>query len=138
MSTDPVVPPAVNGPQVDVIEIVAPPYGHLDVVADRLDVAVFDLVTEGPQGLQGVQGVQGVEGPQGEQGVEGPPGQLFEQTFAVEAYEWVAEHNLDTYPVVQTFDSNGDEIVGDIRFPDRNHVVVSFMVPFSGVMRLKA
>lgn len=89
----------------------------------------------GPQGDQGDPGPQGDQGPQGEQGPFAPN---FEQSFAAASSHWVIVHNLDTYPVVSTYDLTGNEISGDVSTPDRNTVVVDFELPFAGTARLKA
>ncbi len=112
----------------------------VEVVTQRwpTETAFMEVVSTGPRGPQGVQGVQGDQGEQGEKGQDGPPGALYEQTFAVPSLEWVVTHNLDTYPVTTTYDLNGQEIVGDVSQPDRNTVIVRWLVPFAGTARVKA
>ncbi len=135
--------------RVDVVEIVAAPHsvtevvglestGLVQVTEIAADVTVIDhpaatgvidVITAGPIGPQG---------PRGPEGASGPAGALVEQRFPDAAYVWVVHHTLNTYPVVTTVDLNEDEIVGDVRTPDRNTVVVTFAVPMSGTARLKA
>lgn len=98
--------------------------------ADVLEVVTTDLV--GPSGPPGVQGVQGPSGPQG------PYAPQFMQTFSSAQLVWTIVHNMDAYPVVNTFDLYGFEISGDVTMPDRNTVVVTFAVPIAGTARLKA
>lgn len=105
------------------------------------EAAFVEIISTGPPGLPGAPGVQGVPGPPGEEGEKGdsgPPGALFEQSFAVPDTVWFVNHGMDTYPVVSTFDTAGNELSGDVTYPDKNHVVITFAMPFSGMARLKA
>lgn len=106
-------------PTADVVQIVSP-----DVVGPRGPV--------GPAGQPGPPGIPGPEGP------PGPPAPQFEQTFSSPSTVWTINHNLDAFPVVNLFDLYGFAISGDVTTPDRNTVVVTFEVPFSGTARLKA
>lgn len=106
-------------PSADVVEIVSP-----DLVGPRGPL--------GPTGPTGPTGLQGVTGPQG------PFAPQFEQTFVAPLYEWRIFHNMDVFPVVNTYDLYGFEISGDVTMPDRNTVVVTFEVPIAGTARLKA
>lgn len=124
---------------VQVIEIRTPRYASIDILAKYpTDVAIVEVYTRGPSGPPGVQGEEGDQGEQGEQGAAGPPGAEFSQTFVSPIYQWVIVHNLDAYPVVTTVDTNGEEIIGDVTHPDRNTVIVNWLVPFAGTARLKA
>lgn len=100
--------------------------------------ALIEIRVAGPAGPAGDIGPQGDQGDIGVAGPPGPPGAEFEQTFAVPTLHWVVVHNLNAYPVVTTFDLNGDEIVGAVTYPDRNTVVIDWLVLFSGTARLKA
>lgn len=124
----------------EVVEVSGDKYTVIDLVSPRWPDtnAVIEIVLPGPPGPPGPQGGQGEQGEIGAQGVPGPPGAEFEQTFAAPSIHWVVVHNLDAYPVVTTIDLNGDEIVGAVTYPDRNTVVIDWLVPFSGTARLKA
>lgn len=120
----------IPDPVIDIIQVTTGPLGTPGVQGEP-----------GPQGVAGPVGVQGATGPQGDRGdigPQGPPGELFEQHFAIPAYTWLIVHNLNTYPAVATYDLYDQEIVGDVSAPDRNTVVVEFAVPFAGTARLKA
>lgn len=108
----------------------------LEPAVDVLQIVSSDLA--GPQGPQGLPGVQGDPGEKGEKGDIGPFAPTFEQVFASPSAVWTIFHNMDVYPVVSLYDSYGYEISGDVVMPDRNTVVVTFEVPFSGTARLKA
>jgi hypothetical protein len=71
------------------------------------------------------------------QGPQGPFAPIFEQHFASPEMVWVINHNMDLYPVVTLYDENHEEITGDVMTPDRNTVIVTFVVPFAGTARLK-
>lgn len=101
--------------------------------ADVLEIRTDELI--GPPGVAGPIGPQGNQGPQG---VQGPPAPQFEQTFSSAQLVWTIVHNLDSFPVVNTYDLYGFAISGDVTMPDRNTVVVTFAVPFAGTARLKA
>lgn len=101
-----------------------------------VDVVTADLI--GPPGPQGVAGVQGDDGPAGVPGPTGPFAPIFEQHFASASTQWVIHHNMDVYPVTTLYDLYGFEISGDVSTPDRNTVVVDFVMPFAGTARLKA
>lgn len=124
----------------DVIEIRAERYPVVELVSPRYPdaAAVIEIRASGPSGPPGPVGPQGTQGNAGVQGPPGPPGAEFEQTFAVPSLHWVVVHNLDAYPIVTTFDLNGDEIVGAVTYPDRNTVVIDWLVLFAGTARLKA
>lgn len=101
-------------------------------------VEIVQIVTPeltGPQGPPGPVGDPGVQGVQGEQGPFAP---TFEMRFANPSTEWIFQHNLNLYPVVNLYDPDGNEIGGDISMPDKNTVVVDFFVPIAGTIILKA
>lgn len=103
--------------------------------------AVVDLITRGPKGDPGQPGPVGPEGDPGVQGEEGPQGPFaptLTQHFASPSLEWVIVHNFDSVPVVTTVDLNNQAIEGDVILPDKNHVVIRFLVPFAGTAILKA
>lgn len=135
--------------RVDVVEIYAPAHSVTEVTGTataglvEVMVVVGDLLTV-PEPVSGVldlitPGPIGPRGPQGIQGPQGPFAPVFEQFFASPMYEWAIHHNLDVPAiVVTTVDLNGDEIEGDVTMPDRNTVIVDFLVPFAGTAFLKA
>ena len=45
---------------------------------------------------------------------------------------WTIHHNLNNYPAVAVIDSAGNTVVGDVRYEDRNTVVIEFQAAFSG------
>jgi len=117
--------------------------GVVEVITEPwpTDAVLIEVIQTGPPGAPGPPGPAGEPGPQGiqgEKGNDGPPGALVEQTFANSSLQWVVVHNLDTYPIVTTLDLNGDVIVGDVTYPDKNTVVIDWLVPFAGTALLKA
>lgn len=45
---------------------------------------------------------------------------------------WTIHHNLNNYPSVGVIDSAGNIVIGDVRYEDRNTVVITFKAAFSG------
>ena len=45
---------------------------------------------------------------------------------------WTIHHNLNNYPAVDVIDSAGNVVIGDVRYEDRNTVVITFKAAFSG------
>lgn len=81
------------------------------------------------------QGVAGPPGPTGPQGPQGPGGgsaasYLHDQQVADDV--WTIPHALGFFPAVNTFDTAGDEIEGEIAHIDNNNLTVSFNVAVSG------
>lgn len=56
--------------------------------------------------------------------------------FPVPTTTWEADHNLDRYPFVRTYDQFNAEIEGSVDHVSQRRVVVTFLLPVSGVMRL--
>ncbi len=127
----------IHGAPAAVAEIVAEPAAVVEIhdgqraltVIDEPPVQVVQVVTAGPIGPRG---------PEGPEGPMGPFAPVFDQHFADPALIWVINHNLGVVPVVTLYDENHEEITGDIQAPDRNTIIVTFEVPFSGTARLKA
>lgn len=119
-----------------VVEVRSAEGALLNVLMPSADIV--EIVTSELTGPAGPVGPAGLSGPPGPQGPPGPPAPQFEQTFSTAQLVWLIVHNLDTYPVVTTYDLYGFEISGDVAMPDRNTVVVTFAVPFAGTARLKA
>lgn len=135
--------------QVQVVEVHAPAQVVTDVVLDAAGLLevftsqgalvvvdyggsqVVEVVTPGPQGPKGHTGAQGEQGETG-------PSPTYSQDFMVATDRWEVNHPLNTHPVVTTLDLNGDEIVGDITYPDNSTVIISWGMPFAGRAILKA
>lgn len=66
----------------------------------------------------------------------GPPGLsgratiAFDQTVA--ATVWTIPHGTQTYPAVTVVNGAGDEIEGEVSYPDNNTVVITFSVALTG------
>jgi hypothetical protein len=45
---------------------------------------------------------------------------------------WTITHPLGYMPAVDTVDTSGEQIVGDVRKPSPTQVIVTFLVPVSG------
>lgn len=56
----------------------------------------------------------------------------FEFSQNTPSARWQIAHNLNKFPSVTIIDSGGSEVVGDIEYPDKNTVVVTFQSAFSG------
>ncbi len=102
--------------------------------ADVIEIGVFG--PPGPPGPAGPQGVEGPEGPQGDQGLQGPS-PIYEKVFADAVMTWVIPHPLGVFPVVDTYDQNGQIVFGTVELPDKDTVIVWFAIPMAGVARLK-
>lgn len=48
------------------------------------------------------------------------------------ASTWVVLHNLGFYPDVQVFDTNGDQVEGDVTHNSVDQLTIVFSAPFSG------
>lgn len=57
-------------------------------------------------------------------------------TFAIPSALWTIVHGEDRYLSIDTYDNNGDPVVGDVRYPDRNTITVTFYSPMSGYANL--
>lgn len=55
---------------------------------------------------------------------------VYEQSTA--SANWTIEHKLGKNPSVTVIDSSNDELIGDISYPDKNTVVITFSEPVSG------
>lgn len=108
----------------------------VETVAEIIQIVTPELV--GPSGPPGIQGMAGPAGPTGAVGPQGPYAPTFRMEFASAMDTWVIVHNFGTYPVVDIYDLDGFEMVGDVSMPDRNTVVVTFDMPVAGVAILKA
>jgi hypothetical protein len=88
----------------------------------------------GPAGSPGTPGAPGGTGPAGGPGPQGPPGPNFTyvHTQNAPAAVWTIVHNLGGFPNVSIESSSGDEVQGDLDWPDANTVVASFSSAFGG------
>ncbi len=103
-------------------------------------VEVLEIVAGGV-GPQGEAGPEGEPGPEGDPGPPGPPGSpspIFEQRFTDPVLEWVIVHDLNAFPVVDTYDLDNQEVWGTVSTPDIATVIVNFAIPMAGIARLKA
>jgi hypothetical protein len=91
----------------------------------------LDLVEPGPPGPPGPQGPQG---PPGQPALAGTGALLYTQS--VPALVWEVEHPFPYRPDVETFDNDGNEIIGDVSHPDLGVVRVEFGFAMTGTMRL--
>jgi hypothetical protein len=58
----------------------------------------------------------------------------FEQAIAAD--EWIIQHNLNKYPSVTVVDSAGTKIVGDIKYVDKNNIIIKFTTDTLGTAYL--
>lgn len=69
----------------------------------------------------------------GEKGDTGSGGDKnYVHTQLTSSDTWVITHNLNKYPSVTTFDSTGEEVIGDITYNNVNQVTISFAGAFKG------
>ena len=57
---------------------------------------------------------------------------FFRFTQAVASDVWEVNHNLNKFPSVTVVDSANDVVVGDIKYIDKNNVVITFSASFVG------
>lgn len=77
--------------------------------------------------------VRGEPSGTGSGGGGGGGGQSLVFSFTTASTLWTCVHNFDQLPVqVLVIDSSGDEIIGDLHFPDTNTVEISWYYPTSG------
>ena len=50
--------------------------------------------------------------------------------------QWTINHNLGFLPQIQTFNSGGVEIKGEVLNVSNNQTIVNFIIPISGYARL--
>lgn len=55
---------------------------------------------------------------------------VYEQIYPQK--EWNIVHNLNKYPTIATIDSAGSEVIGSIKYMNKNEVTISFSHAFSG------
>lgn len=54
----------------------------------------------------------------------------------VASAEWVINHNLNKRPLIEVYDSAGNEWIGRETHVNLNQTIINFNVPFSGTARL--
>jgi len=60
------------------------------------------------------------------------PDLAYAHTQGTSSATWTINHNLDFYPNVTVLDSAGTIVEGEIAYPSRNQVVLTFTAAFSG------
>lgn len=90
---------------------------------------------DGEVGPQGPQGEHGHMGPQGPQGPIGAAGRKV--TVASSTSPQTIEHNFNEYPKVTMIDAEGKQVIGQVSFPDLNHVTVSWNGNFTGTIQVE-
>lgn len=86
----------------------------------------------GPEGDPGPEGPEGDEGPIGPQGPPGPSGGSYTHNQSGASDTWVVNHNLGFFPNVMSFDTTGEEIVGQVIHNTINQLTIVFSAPVSG------
>lgn len=82
-------------------------------------------------------GRPGSQGPQGPPGQDGPGAYYQEFGFASPAALWVIPHGRNTFGLnVETVDTSGESVEGDVRFVDANTVEVEWYFPMAGTARV--
>lgn len=99
----------------------------------------------GPQGPRGAQGPVGDVGPEGPQGIQGeigpegptgpPGGALYVHTQSAAAEEWVIQHDLGAWPVIDLFDAAGNRVAGQILNINLNQARIYYNIPVAGFAR---
>lgn len=51
---------------------------------------------------------------------------------SVPSDRWTINHNMDKYPAVSVVDSGNNIVIGDVRYIDKNNLIVVFTGAFSG------
>lgn len=75
-------------------------------------------------------------GPQGPAGVPGPAGgSLYVHTQSAAASEWVIQHDLGAWPLIDLFDTAGNRIIGQILHINLNQSRSYFNVSVAGSAR---
>ncbi len=122
------------------VEVDSPSWDY-DVETPRwtFEIAAPELVgaaTPVPTELE-VLLLPGPRGPEGPEGPEGPPGSGVERLFVVSIPDvlWQLPHALGRWVDVQAFDSNGEEIFGDVTLLD-GLVEIRWYYPTAGSARV--
>lgn len=117
----------------DTTEVVAET-SETQVLVSPASTAVVAVGEQGPQGPPGPQGVTGPTGPAGPIGPAGPPGgSYYVFTQNTPTTVWTIVHNMGIILPVTVIDSSGQEVEGDVDYPDLNTVVVTFSAAVAGV-----
>lgn len=104
------------------------------LVTDEGETDVLVLTAGGPPGATGTPGQTGPIGPPGQDGA----GVYFETFgFASPSTLWTIVHNRNTMALnVETVDSTGDPIEGNVRFVDNNTIQIDWYYPTAGEARV--
>lgn len=96
-----------------------------------------DLLVVTPGGPPGIPGPQGDQGLQGLPGQDGPGTYYQEFGFAIPSTTWTVVHNRNSFGLnVETVDTSGEPVVGDVRFVDANTIEIDWYWPMAGAARL--
>lgn len=66
------------------------------------------------------------------EGLEAVQDKTFEYSQLMPADSWAIEHNLGKMAAVTIVDSSGTQVVGEVKYTDKNNLIVSFSAAFSG------
>lgn len=138
---------SIENPGVRIVDVDSlPEEGYSGQIIYRSDLAIFQVWdgtawqdSEGPPGPEGPMGPQGPEGPQGPQGDPGQDTSSFyaDFGFATPSTLWNIAHNQNSYAVhVETLDSGGNPIEGNVRYVDLNTIQIDWYFPTAGTARL--
>lgn len=108
-----------SGTPLEVVTAPCPPV----VISNNQPPVEILISGSGPAGPQGIQGPIGPTGPSG--------GNYYHQQM-VPSSTWTIVHSLGYRPAVTTFDTQNDEIEGEVVHTDVNTVVVNFSVSVGG------
>lgn len=101
---------------------------NLVIVEDELTKITEVEAGQGPQGPIGPEGPEGPQGPQGSDAED----KYYRHQQSVPETVWTIEHNLNKRPAVESYDSSGDLIEGDIVHVDNNTVTIAFSSDVGG------
>ncbi|WP_146215934.1 hypothetical protein [Aquitalea magnusonii] len=96
---------------------------------------VITAIVDDPEPCHVVEGIPGPPGSPGRQGDPGVSGTAASTVRFIQdglLSEWVISHDFAFKPGVRVIDSAGDEVFGEVTYPEPGVVVVSFAAPFSG------
>lgn len=96
-----------------------------------------DPPMQGPPGPAGPAGPPGPAGPQGPAGPAGPTPPPYIHTQSAPAATWTIQHALGTKPHVFAIDQAGDELFGEVAWPDNQTVVITHGMPYAGSAYLR-
>lgn len=129
--------PLIEGVQILISSPDDPDAGAATIELFDLQTEVVELIVDG----QGPPGPPGQTGSQGEPGEQGPPGEgaflgPVVYTQSVPSVEWSFSYPMPYRPAVETFDTSGYEIFGDVYLDLPGVVRVEFAFPMTGTIQL--